>query len=63
MFKPNGRLRGLILRSQLIVLLQNKVFNEVPSAWDDVSLTTFRHDYPRYSKVDVRHISYIFYFI
>jgi len=56
MHKPNSRLRGLILRSQLIVLLQNKIFNEVPSAWDDVSLTTFRHDYPRYSKIDVSHI-------
>ncbi|VVC43666.1 Hypothetical protein CINCED_3A022182 [Cinara cedri] len=51
-YKPNGRLRGLILRSQLIVLLQNKVFNEVPSAWDNVSLTTFRQDYPRYSNID-----------
>ncbi|XP_025423930.1 H(+)/Cl(-) exchange transporter 7-like isoform X2 [Sipha flava] len=50
--KSNGRLRGLILRSQLIVLLQNKVFNEVPSAWDYVSLTTFRQDYPRYSDID-----------
>ncbi|XP_060838780.1 LOW QUALITY PROTEIN: H(+)/Cl(-) exchange transporter 7-like [Rhopalosiphum padi] len=50
--KLNGRLRGLILRSQLIVLLQNKVFNEVPAAWDNVSLTTFRKDYPRYSNID-----------
>jgi len=55
MYKPNGHLRGLILRSQLIVLLQNKVFNEVLSAWDDVSLTTFRHDYPRYSNINVNH--------
>ena len=58
--KSNGRLRGMILRSQLIVLLQNKVFNEIPSAWDNVSLTTFRKDYPRYSNIDVSQISQIF---
>ncbi|XP_050432472.1 H(+)/Cl(-) exchange transporter 7-like [Adelges cooleyi] len=51
-YKPNGRLRGLILRSQLIVLLQNKVFNEALDAWDNVTPTTFRHDYPRYSKIE-----------
>ncbi|XP_041977945.1 H(+)/Cl(-) exchange transporter 7 [Aricia agestis] len=46
------RLRGLILRSQLIVLLQNKVFNENPNIdWSDVNINMFRKEYPRYPDV------------
>ncbi|XP_034936112.1 H(+)/Cl(-) exchange transporter 7 [Chelonus insularis] len=44
-----GRFRGLILRSQLIVLLQNKIFNEYCDMWEhDLSLKMFRNAYPRY---------------
>uniref|UniRef100_A0A0C9R3S7 Chloride channel protein n=1 Tax=Fopius arisanus TaxID=64838 RepID=A0A0C9R3S7_9HYME len=47
-----GRFRGLILRSQLIVLLKNKIFNESES-WDiPLSLKMFRNEYPRYPEIN-----------
>lgn len=48
-----GRFRGLILRSQLIVLLQNKIFNEYAESWDkDLSIKMFRDEYPRYPTIE-----------
>ncbi|OXU19666.1 hypothetical protein TSAR_006094 [Trichomalopsis sarcophagae] len=48
-----GRLRGMILRSQLIVLLQNKIFNEYSEFWDkDLSIKIFRNEYPRYPTIE-----------
>ena len=48
-----GRFRGLILRSQLIVLLQNKIFNECAESWDkDLSIKMFRDEYPRYPTIE-----------
>ncbi|XP_012271787.1 H(+)/Cl(-) exchange transporter 7 [Orussus abietinus] len=48
-----GRFRGLILRSQLIVLLQNKVFNEYSESWDrEVDIQLFRNEYPRYPTIE-----------
>lgn len=53
-YKTTCYLRGLILRSQLVVLLQNKVFNgPLRNYWDSVTMETFRHDYPRYSSIEV----------
>ncbi|XP_073982659.1 chloride channel protein 7 [Rhodnius prolixus] len=47
-----GRLRGLILRSQLIVLLHNKVFVERTEDTDhEVTVKTFRDKYPRYPEI------------
>lgn len=49
------RLRGLILRSQLIVLLQNKLYNETAnSTWSNtkVDMNMFRDEYPRYPTID-----------
>ncbi|XP_034241904.1 H(+)/Cl(-) exchange transporter 7 isoform X2 [Thrips palmi] len=50
-----GKLRGLILRHQLIVLLQNKIFNERMDLWDsknlEVALKLFRNEYPRYPHI------------
>lgn len=50
-----GKLRGLILRHQLIVLLQNKIFNERSDLWDPnnykVALKLFRDEYPRYKQI------------
>ena len=48
-----GRLRGIILRSQLIVLLQNKIFNEYSESWEnDLSIKMFRKEYPRYPTIE-----------
>ena len=51
--RPNGRLRGLILRHQLISLLQNKVFNETSWDFNELSVDIFRKQYPRYPSLDV----------
>ncbi|XP_017797738.1 PREDICTED: H(+)/Cl(-) exchange transporter 7 [Habropoda laboriosa] len=47
------RFRGLIIRSQLIVLLQNKIFNEYSEYWDkSLNIKMFRKEYPRYPTID-----------
>lgn len=50
--RSSGRFRGLILRWQLIVLLQNKVFNENSEGWDNLTLQAFRSAYPRYPPIE-----------
>ncbi|XP_068983504.1 H(+)/Cl(-) exchange transporter 7 [Bombus flavifrons] len=53
-----GRFRGLILRSQLIVLLQNKIFNRNLEYWEkSLSVKLFRKEYPRYPTIDQVTIS------
>lgn len=55
-----GRFRGLILRWQLIVLLQYKIFNETAErSWPTYKLTLkdFRDAYPRHPPVQQIHIS------
>lgn len=53
-----GRFRGLILRSQLIVLLQNKIFNGNLEYWEkSLSVKLFRKEYPRYPTIDQVTIS------
>lgn len=47
-----GRIRGLILRSQLIVLLQRQFFNETSDVWVNEDQHMFRDEYPRYPTVD-----------
>ncbi|KAF5288307.1 hypothetical protein FQR65_LT12040 [Abscondita terminalis] len=47
-----GRLRGLILRSQLIVILQRRLFNEASEHWEDITSSIFRDQYPRYPTID-----------
>lgn len=49
-----GRIRGLILRDQLIVILLKKVFNETSDDWDKITASMFRNEYPRYPTIDVR---------
>lgn len=53
-FKSFGTLRGLILRSQLTVLLKHKIFNENAEIWQDgkVDIHLFRLSYPRYYTLD-----------
>lgn len=53
-----GRNRGFILRWQLIVLLQEKIFNEgSETTWDTLSLKTFRSAYPRYPAIETVEIT------
>lgn len=53
-FKSFGTLRGLILRSQLTVLLKHKVFNENSEIWQNskVDIHLFRQSYPRFYSID-----------
>lgn len=57
--KPKCYLRGLILRSQLIVLLENKsrFDGPLPNYWGSVTMETFRQDYPRYSSIEVSKLN------
>ena len=51
-----GRLRGLILRSQLTFLLKHRVFNELPESAQikyALSLDDYAKLYPRYFDIDV----------
>ncbi|XP_018570923.1 H(+)/Cl(-) exchange transporter 7 [Anoplophora glabripennis] len=52
-----GRIRGLILRSQLIVILQKKIFNETSDEWEYITASLFRDEYPRYPTIDQVSIS------
>ena len=46
-----GKLRGLILRSELIVLLQHKIFSELYTEWEGkVDMALFREAYPRFDE-------------
>ncbi|XP_044253357.1 H(+)/Cl(-) exchange transporter 7 [Tribolium madens] len=47
-----GRIRGLILRSQLIVILKKKIFNENSDFWGDINVGIFRDEYPRYPTIE-----------
>ena len=50
--RQNGRLRGLILRSQLVVILKRSLFEETKQFWESqVSIETFRDYYPRYPSI------------
>lgn len=58
-----GRIRGLILRSQLIVILQRKRFNETWQDWDEITASLFKEQYPRFPTIEVikkLHTSAIF---
>lgn len=48
-----GRIRGLILRDQLIVILQKKIFNETSDDWEQITASLFRNEYPRYPTIQV----------
>lgn len=54
--RASGRFRGFILRWQLIVLLQKKMFNETYEN-KSISLADFRDVYPRYPPIESVEIS------
>lgn len=43
---PRGRYRGLVLRTQLIVMLQYHIFNEIERSYDALSMSIFSKTYP-----------------
>ena len=50
--KSFGKMRGLVLRSELIVLLQHKIFSELYGEWEGkVDMSLFRMAYPRYPDI------------
>lgn len=50
-----GHLCGLILRSQLVVIIHHRYFVEREHDWlADISIETFRNEYPRYPSIEVR---------
>jgi len=56
--RHNGRVCGLILRSQLIVILMKSLFEEGREYWEQtVSIETFRNEYPRYPSINDVHIN------
>lgn len=49
-----GHLCGLILRSQLVVIINHRYFDERKRDWQpDISIETFRNEYPRYPSIEV----------
>jgi len=53
-----GKIRGIILRSELVVLLENKIFNELYNEWEGrVNMGVFREAYPRYPDISQVHVS------
>uniref|UniRef100_A0AAG5D796 Chloride channel protein n=1 Tax=Anopheles atroparvus TaxID=41427 RepID=A0AAG5D796_ANOAO len=56
--RVNGRLVGLILRSQLVVILKRSYYQEASRFWEStVSIEAFRDEYPRYPAVDDLHVN------
>uniref|UniRef100_A0A336KZX9 Chloride channel protein n=1 Tax=Culicoides sonorensis TaxID=179676 RepID=A0A336KZX9_CULSO len=50
--RGSGRLRGLILRSQLILIIKRSYYEETKAFWkDNVSIEVFRNEYPRYPEL------------
>ncbi|XP_053966274.1 H(+)/Cl(-) exchange transporter 7 [Anastrepha ludens] len=51
--RENGRVCGIVLRSQLIVILLNSFYEEKKRFWEkEISIQTFRNVYPRYPSID-----------
>lgn len=47
-----GRFRGIILRWQLLVMLQLKIFNENERSYESLCLKAFQKSYPRYPSLE-----------
>lgn len=49
-----GHLCGLILRSQLVVIIHHQYYVERKNNWQPtISIETFRNEYPRYPSIEV----------
>lgn len=51
--RGNGRICGFILRSQLVVIIKQCLFEEKKRFWESqITIETFRNEYPRYPSID-----------
>lgn len=48
----HGRFRGIVLRWQLLVMLNLKIFNENERSYEKLNLETFQRSYPRYPSLE-----------
>ncbi|XP_055530682.1 H(+)/Cl(-) exchange transporter 7 isoform X1 [Wyeomyia smithii] len=56
--RENGKLLGIILRSQLVVILKRSFYEENERHWrNTVTIEDFRKEYPRYPNIEDVHIS------
>lgn len=59
-----GHLCGLILRSQLVVIIYHRYFVENEANWQpDITIETFRNEYPRYPSIQVGCYTFNWHFI
>uniref|UniRef100_A0A6G1SH30 Chloride channel protein n=1 Tax=Aceria tosichella TaxID=561515 RepID=A0A6G1SH30_9ACAR len=50
--ESHGRFRGLVLRWQLLVMLELKIFNENERSYEKLNLEAFQQSYPSYPDLD-----------
>lgn len=50
--ESQGRFRGLVLRWQLLVMLELKIFNENERSYEKLNLEAFQQSYPNYPDLD-----------
>uniref|UniRef100_H2Z226 Chloride channel protein n=1 Tax=Ciona savignyi TaxID=51511 RepID=H2Z226_CIOSA len=53
----DGKFRGLILRTQLLILLKHKEFIERSGSGERIALSVFRDSYPRYFPLSLINVS------
>lgn len=57
-----GHFCGLILRSQLVIIVKHRYYVELEKQWlPDVSIETFRNEYPRYVSIEVSRAKHLIY--
>lgn len=55
-FGEAGTLQGFMLRSQLIVIIKHRFYEEFERQWKpEISIETFRNEYPRYPLIQARN--------
>lgn len=51
-----GNLCGIILRSQLVLIIYHRYFVEREALWQqNITIETFRNEYPRYPSIEVSY--------
>lgn len=50
--ESHGRFRGLVLRWQILIMLELKIFNENERSYENLNLEAFQRFYPRYPSLE-----------